>query len=54
MANELKNTVIKMWKDAFFKGTDKAWKAYYRKLTKLARENNASSPEALENWALQR
>ena len=52
MTNELKLTVIKMYKDAFSKGTDKAWKAYYKKLTKLAEENDASSPEALENWAL--
>lgn len=54
MASELKNTVIKMWKEAFLNGTDKAWKTYYKKLARLAKENNASSPEALENWALQR
>lgn len=52
--NELKTKVTKMWREAFLKGTDKAWKSYQTKLDKLANEVNASSPEALENWALRR
>ena len=52
--NELKIKVVKMWREAFLKGTDKAWRSYQKRLNKLANEVNASSPEALESWALQR
>lgn len=48
---ELKEKVIKMYKKAFEKGTDTAWKTYRRNLKKLAKENDASSPESLEDWA---
>lgn len=51
-AKDLRMVVITIYMDAFYKGTDKAWKVYRKKLAKLAKENNASSPEALENWAL--
>jgi len=49
---ELRNKVVKMWREAFMKGTDKAWNSYYRKLKKLADEEGAIGPEALEDWAL--
>lgn len=51
-SNELKETIIKMYQDAFLQGTDEAWKQYKSKLAKLAKENDARSPEALEEWAL--
>lgn len=50
--DELRKKVIEMYKKAFSKGTDAAWKTYRRNLKKLAVENDASSPEALEDWAL--
>ena len=52
MSNELREQVIKMYRYAFNKGTDAAWRTYKRKLNKLAKENDAASPEVLERWAL--
>ena len=46
---ELKEIIRKEWYRAF---ASCDWKKYKRLLVKLAKENNASSPEALEEWAL--
>lgn len=49
---DLANKIIEAYRKAFFEGTDKAWKNYKRKLARWAKEVDAISPEALEDWAM--
>lgn len=48
---DLRTKVIVAYRKAFNQGTDAAWNTYRKKLRKLAKEVNAISPEALEDWA---
>ena len=47
--NELKNKIRREWYIAF---SSNNWKKYNKMLEKLAKENNASSTQVLEEWAL--
>ena len=47
-------TIAQAYRNAFMEGTTEAWKKYYKRLNNWAEELEASSPEALEEWALAR
>ena len=49
---KLKNKVLKMWKNAFYNGSDNAWKTYWNNMEILAKEYNYVSAEGLEDWAM--
>lgn len=43
--------IIKEYRRAFVIGSDTAWRKYHKILGKIAKEVDADSPEALEDWA---
>lgn len=46
--------IVSSWQNAFYAGTDEAWKKHRKKLKVWAKKMNAISPAALEDWALER
>ena len=49
--NTIRNKIIDEYRKAFAAGTDQAWNKYYKFLSKLAKDIDASSTAALEDWA---
>ena len=49
---KLKNKVLEMWKNAFYNGSDNAWKSYWNKMEILAKKYNYVSAQGLEDWAM--
>ena len=50
-ANKIRNQIIEEYRKAFCIGTKQAWDNYYKFVNKLAKEVDADSTMALEDWA---
>ena len=50
-ANKIRNQIIEEYRKAFATGTAQAWNKYHKFLSNLAKDIDASSTTALEDWA---